>query len=170
MSDEVHSHGQHGEAGYEHQDLSASGIFGFLLGLVVLGVLIQFVVVGTLHLFEKHNRTHQPRQNPLVQTQTETRRITPADIEKFPRPRLEESERLELHEFREREVRTLNSYAADPGTGAMRIPIEQAMLLIVQRGLPTKPQAGTVPPSVVNTVNQAAAKSDTSNKAANERK
>jgi len=41
-----------------------SGIFGFLLGLVVLGVLIQFVVVGTLHLFEKHNRTHQPRLRP----------------------------------------------------------------------------------------------------------
>ena len=40
------------------------------------------------------------------------------------------------------------------------------MQLIVQRGLPTKPQAGTAPQSVVNTVNQAAAKADTSNKTA----
>ena len=40
------------------------------------------------------------------------------------------------------------------------------MQLIVQRGLPTRPQAGTAPQSVVNTVNQAAQRSDTSDKPA----
>lgn len=164
MSTDMHNHGHHGEGEYEHQDLSSAGIFGFLIGLVLLGVLIQFVVAGTLHLFEKYNTRHQPPQNPLVQSRTETRSVTPADIAKFPQPRLEDSERLELREFREKEAQTLNSYAVDPSTGATHIPIEQAMQLIVERGLPTKPQAGTVPPSVVNTVNQAAAKADTGNK------
>jgi hypothetical protein len=166
MSTDMNNHGHHhDEAGYEHEDLSSAGVYGFLLGLIVLGVLIQFVIVGTLHLFEKYNRTHQPRQNPLVQTQTETRAVTPATVEKFPQPRLEDDERSELRDFRLKEAQTLNSYAAD-AAGATHIPIEQAMRLVVERGLPTAPQTGTTPPSIVNTVNQAAAKSDTSSKTA----
>jgi len=164
MSDEMHKHPHHGEAEYEHQDLSSLAIFGFLIALVVLGVLIQFVISGTLHFFEKYNAGHQPHQNPLLQPGTETRTVTPATIEKFPQPRLEDNERRELRDFREHEIQSLNSYGVDQSSGATHIPIAQAMQLIVQRGLPTKPQAGTVPPSVVNTANQAAAKADTSSK------
>ena len=170
MSDEMHNHGHHGEAEYERQDLSAGAIFGFLFALVVLGILIQFVVGGTLHLFEKYNSGHQPPQNPLVQAKSDTRRVSTADIEKFPQPRLENSERLELHDFREKEVQTLNSYGVDAASGATRIPIERAMQLIVERGLATKPQAGSAPPSIVNTVRQAAAKADSSNQAAGRNK
>jgi hypothetical protein len=171
MSDGMHNHGNHGEGDYEHQDLSSTSIFAFLISLIVLGVLIQFVVAGTLHLFESYNRKHQPRQNPLVATRTVTRSVTPGDIQKFPQPRLENSERLELRDFREQEAQKLNSYGwVDQNAGVARIPIAQAMQLIVQRGLPIKPQVGTVPPSAVNTANQAAAKSDTSNQAAGKKK
>jgi hypothetical protein len=170
MSTDMHNRAHHGEGEYEHQDLSSGAIFGFLIALVVLGVLIQFVISGTLHLFEKYNAGHQPHQNPLVQPQTETRKVTPGTIEKFPQPRLEDNERRELRDFREHEIQTLNSYGVDQSTGATRIPIEQAMQLIVQRGLPTKPQAGTVPPSAVNTANQAAAKADTSHKTTSKKK
>jgi hypothetical protein len=166
----MHNHAHHGEGEYEHQDLSSAAIFGFLIALVVLGVLIQFVISGTLHLFEKYNAGHQPRQNPLVQPQTETRKVTPATIERFSQPRLEDNERRELRDFREHEIQTLNSYGVDQSTGATRIPIEQAMQLIVQRGLPSKPQTGTVPPSAVNTANQAAAKADTSKTATSRKK
>ena len=61
MSTDMHKRGHHGEGEYEHQDLSAAAIFGFLIALVVLGILIQFVISGTLHLFEKYNAGHQPR-------------------------------------------------------------------------------------------------------------
>jgi hypothetical protein len=164
-----HEH-QHDEAGYEHEDLSSTGVYTFLIGLLLLGVVIQFAVAGTLHLFEKYNSRHQPYQNPLVQTQTKTRTVTPATIENFPQPRLEDSEVRELRDFREKEVQALSSYVADPTTGTTHIPIEQAMQLIVERGLPTKPQSGTTPPSIVDAVNQAAAKSDTSNKSASKKK
>jgi hypothetical protein len=160
----MHSHRHHEHAEYERQDLSAAGVFGFLVALFVFGVIVQFAVVGTLHLFEKYNSRHQPPQNPLVERRTETRSVLPSDIQKFPQPRLEESERQELHDFRLQEVEILNSYSIDAASGTMHIPIEQAMRLVVQRGLPTKPQAGTAPPSVVNTVNQAAQKADTSRK------
>ena len=48
----------------------------------------------------------------------------------------------------------------------VRIPIERAMELVAQRGLPTEPKAGAVPPSAVDVANQAAQRSDTSGKSA----
>src|ERR1700733_11666663 len=93
-------HNDHLGEEYERQDLTATGIFGFFIALIILLGLIQFAVVGMLHLFEKYNAKHQPRQNPLVKVETETRTVTPADIQKFPNPRLEDNERRELRDFR----------------------------------------------------------------------
>jgi hypothetical protein len=64
----------------------------------------------------------------------------------FPEPRLEDDERTEINDFRYQQDETLASYGwADQGGGVVRIPIDQAMKLIAQRGLPTIPQAGTAP-------------------------
>jgi hypothetical protein len=74
--------------------------------------------------------------------------VTPSDIATFPQPRLESNERLEINDFRAQEEKTLNSYGwVDQQTGVVRIPIDRAMQLLVQRGLPTRPQAGALPPS-----------------------
>jgi hypothetical protein len=152
-----------GEVEYEREDLRPATIFAFFVALIILGVLIQFVVAGMLHLFEKYNAIHQPRQNPLVQVESDTRKVTPGDIQKFPQPRLEDNERRELRQFRLGEEQTLNGYSVDAANATTRIPIDRAMQLIVERGLPTRPQTGSVPASVVNTARQAAEKSDTSN-------
>ncbi len=57
----------------------------------------------------------------------------------------------------------MHSYGwVDQPAGVVRIPIDRAMELLAQRGLPTRPQAGTVPPSEINMVKQAARRSDTS--------
>ncbi len=90
--------------------------------------------------------------------------MPPDVINTFPQPRLERNERLEINNFRLQEEQTLNSYGwVDQKAGVVRIPIDRAMQLIAQRGLPTTPKAGSVPPSEMNTVNQAAQQSDTSN-------
>jgi hypothetical protein len=76
---------------------------------------------------------------------------------------LETNERLEINDFRLQEEKTLNSYGwVDKQAGVARIPIDRAMELLAQRGLPTRPQAGAVPPSPLNTARQAATRSDTS--------
>ena len=65
------------------------------------------------------------------------------------------------------EEQTLNSYGwVDQQAGVVRIPIDRAMDLLAQRGLPTRPQAGVAPPSDVNTAKEAARQSDTSSKPA----
>jgi len=81
----------------------------------------------------------------------------------FPEPRLERNERLEIESFRLQEEQTLHSYGwVDQQAQVVRIPIDRAMQLIAERGLPTRPQAGTVPPSPVTLARQAAQRSDTS--------
>jgi hypothetical protein len=162
MTDHTPHNDHLGEGEYERQDLSGGSILSFFVALISLLGLIQFAVVGMLHLFESYNAKHQPRQNPLVKVETETRKVTPADIQKFPNPRLEDNERRELRDFRLQEEQTLNGYGADQGAGTQHIPIDRAMQLIVERGLPTKPQVGTAPGSAVTTSRQAAEKADTS--------
>jgi hypothetical protein len=80
---------------------------------------------------------------------------------------LESDERQEINDFRMQEEQTLNSYGwVDHSAGVVHIPIDRAMQLLAQRGLPTRPQAGTVSPSNVNTAKEAARQSDTSAKPA----
>jgi hypothetical protein len=155
---------EHAEEGYEQQDLSAQGIYAFLISLVAGGVLVYLVVLGLYKFMDARQRARQPQQSPLVQqVDTNTRVVSPDEIKKFPEPRLERNERVEINDFRLTEEQTLNSYGwVDERAGVVRIPIERAMQLLAQRGLPTTPKAGTIPPSAVNVANQAAQRSDTS--------
>jgi hypothetical protein len=164
MSDELNLHPEHEKVAYEREDLSPRGIFAFLIGLALVGVLIHFAVKGMYGYLDSYQKQHQPPLNPLVsQTETDSRKVSNADIARFPQPRLETNERLEITDFRLQEEKKLNSYDwIDQKAGIARIPIERAMQLLAQRGLPTRPQAGTVQPSPVNMARQAATRSNTS--------
>src|SRR5271165_2963234 len=166
MSEKKQYGHEHEEEGFEHQDLTAHGVYGFLISLAVGGVLVYFVIWGLYHFMDARQRSQQPEQGPLVkQVETDTRIVSPDDVAKFPQPRLERNERVEINDFRLQEEQTLNSYGwVDESAGVAHIPIEHAMQLLAQRGLPTTPKAGTVPPSAVNTATQAAQRSDTSGK------
>ena len=155
--------------GFEQQDLGSRPVYGFLISLVVVGVLVYYVLWGMFHFLDAFNRKHQPPVNPMVQAEQDTREPdaphTSTKIQQeFPEPRLEDNERTELSPFRFQEEQTLNSYGwVDQNAGVAHIPIDKAMELIAQRGLPTTPQAGSVPPSPVNLAKAAAAAADTSN-------
>src|ERR1700694_3297110 len=164
MSEELNLHQEHDEVAYEREDLSPRGVFAFLIGLALVGVVINFAWKGMYGYLDAYQKEHQPPLNPLVsQTENESRKVSNADIARFPQPRLETNERLEINAFRLQEEKTLNSYGwIDQKAGIVRIPIDRAMELLAQRGLPTRPQAGAVPPSPVNTARQAVTRSDTS--------
>jgi len=171
MSEETTRHGHQAGGEFERQDLSPRTVYAFLFGLAVAGIFVYLLIWGMYRFLDAYQRSHQPPQSPLAQTtETDTRETnraaTSAEIDnKFPQPRLERNERLEINDFLFKEEQTLNSYDwVDEKSGVMRIPIERAMQLVAQRGLPTTPRAGTMPTSEVNVVNQAAKKSDTSSK------
>lgn len=170
MNDEI-NHG-HSEVEYEREDVSLRVIWLSFAGLALAGVLVYLIVLGLYGYLDKYARTHQPPQNPMVQpSEADTRETNPARTKaeidaNFPQPRLERNERVEINEFRLGEEQKLNSYGwVDEKAGVVRIPIERAMQLIAERGLPTTLRVGEVPPSEVNVVNQAARRSDTSNEA-----
>lgn len=164
MSEEMTRH-EHGKAGeFEQQDLRPGSVYAFLLGLTVAGIVVYFVLWGMYRILNSYEKAHQPPLNPLVQqVETDTRKVLPEEIAKFPQPRLEQNERMEINDFLLQEEQTLNSYGwVDQKAGVVHIPIERAMQLVAERGLPTTPKVGTVPPSEINVVNQAAQQSDTS--------
>lgn len=148
--------------GFEREDVSTTPLFGFLVGLVVTGVVVYYVIWGVFHFMDAYERKHQQSKSPMVAMQPDTREPnterTNAKIQQeFPQPRLEDSETTEINDFRYQQDETLASYGwVDQSGGVVRIPIDQAMKLIAQRGLPTIPQAGTAPAAPDNAVAPAA--------------
>jgi hypothetical protein len=61
-----------------------------------------------------------------------------------PEPRLQTNPRLELQEMRAEENAVLQTYGwVDREKGVARMPIDEAMKIVVQRGLPARtPNAG----------------------------
>jgi hypothetical protein len=137
------------DTGYEHQDLTPRSVYGFLVALAVGVIVVAALLLGVYRAMDTYEREHQPLQSPLVpETQTDTRVVSPNEVNAFPQPHLETNERLEINAFRLREEQTLESYGwVDEKAGVMRIPIDRAMQLIAQRGLPTAPKTGGSPPA-----------------------
>jgi hypothetical protein len=164
MTDDIHIDGHNEDAEFEREDLGAKPVILFLVGLTVGCVLLALVLKGMYSYLDARENRHQPAPNPLAQqTRPDLRSVTPGDITKFPEPRLETDEPREITAFRIHEEQTLHSYGwVDQPAGVVRIPIDRAMELVAQRGLPSRPQAGTVPPSDVKMVREAARRSDTS--------
>jgi hypothetical protein len=146
MSNETQHENATGHGSFERQDLQARGILYFLLALVVGTVLCLFVLRGLFVFLDHREKALQPPVNPLVtNVPQDTRHIAPGYPQRaFPNPKLEEDERGQLNGIRLEEEQTLNSYGwIDEKAGTVRIPIEHAMDLLVQRGLPVRPQGAT---------------------------
>jgi hypothetical protein len=130
-----------GNGGYERSDIGSAGVLYFLLGLFVAGLFIFFLVDGIYSYLDKRSQAEQAPVNPLVtNAPADTRHISkdyPQDT--FPNPKLEEDERGQLNGIRLKEEQTLSTYDyIDKNAGTIRIPIDRAMDLIAQRGLPVR--------------------------------
>ena len=134
---------RHEEVEFEREDLSAGAILGFLAGLAIVGLVMHIALLGIYRYLEHYDKTHQPPQNPLVKAvNVDTRQATPQDANKFPLPRLETNERGQLYDQRIKEEETLNTYGwVDQNAGIAHIPIDRAMEIIAEQGLPTAPTA-----------------------------
>ncbi len=153
MSNQPHPASSNGNGGYERKDIGVAGVLYFLLGLLVAGLFIFFLVEGIYAYLDKRSEAQQTPVNPLVTNAPADTRHIPAqyngDYEKFlkdnfPAPQLEIDERNQLDKIRKDEERTLASYGyIDQNAGIVRIPIERAMDLIAERGLPVRAQSAT---------------------------
>jgi len=152
MSDEMINPGHSGhEPEFEREDLGTRGVFAFMIGLAVIGVAIYFIIVGMYSFLDNYERSQMATASPLITTKgAMSRVVTQADMDKAFKdngaPMLETNERGQLRDFLMNQENRLNSYGwVDEKAGVAHIPIERAMELIVQRGMPVYPQgnAGT---------------------------
>ncbi len=126
-------HAHHASTGpsveHETSDVNIRAVFGFAVGLTVAGVVIGFAVWLLFQYFTA--REAQPRftEYPLM---TQEQRLPPE-------PRLQVNPRQDMTDLRAHENQELQSYEwVDKNAGVVRIPIERAMQLVVERGLPTR--------------------------------
>src|SRR6266404_9995420 len=117
-----------------------------MIGLVVSGVIIYFIIVGMYSFLDRYERSQMTTASPLVApSDTMSRVMTQDEVDKLFKengaPMLETNERGQLRDFLMDQEKQLNSYGwVDEKAGVAHIPIERAMELIKQRGLPVYPQ------------------------------
>ena len=118
-------------AKYEHTDIDPSIGYKFAVWLAVAMMLSGGVVYGTFWYFEgQRNAANQAAQKyPLAVGR----------VQEPPSPRLQTQTFKDIYLLRKGENEKLESYAwVDKGTGVTRIPIERAMELTIERGLPAR--------------------------------
>jgi len=130
--------------GYEHEDLSSKGPFYFFAGLALLCLVIYLIVFGMYRFLDSYQTAHEPPVSPMATPEADTRAVMPESTQNFPQPRLEENERTQLRQFVEDQDRKLATYDwVDKDKGIARIPIDRAMELIAERGLPVRPEGAS---------------------------
>ena len=122
-----------GSTSHETSDVNIRAIFGFAAGLLLTGVFIYFFVWLLFLFFASREAARVAPQFPLAAT--EQNRLPPE-------PRLQTNPREDLRELRAGEDDTLSTYGwVDRNAGVVRIPIDEAMKLVVERGLPARSEA-----------------------------
>jgi len=99
-------------------------------------------LVGMFAYLDTYTKRHEAATNPLAPaTSLDLRNPGPSVANEFPLPRLETNELGQLNDQRLQEENILNSYGwVDQKAGVAHIPIERAMQLLAQRGLPVAPE------------------------------
>jgi hypothetical protein len=127
---------------YESSDANARAIYGFGIGLAILGAICALATWGglrALEAYEDHQDKARMAANPMI-PEERMKMATPTAAHEFPTPQLQRDDATEMNEEIAEENAKLTHYQwVDQGQGIVRIPIDQAMQLVLQHGLPARP-------------------------------
>jgi len=148
MSEEVNNH--RGETGHEEDVVKVGGITGFMVVLTVAVVFIGWLIVAVLNSFEGRERQAEIESRPSPFA-AERSKLPPEprlqlapnseeQIDKNEAPDLKTQHPLEeMKALRGTWKDELDHYGwVDKPSGVVRIPIEQAKKMLLERGLPTR--------------------------------
>ncbi|MDB5351493.1 MAG: hypothetical protein JWN86_2740 [Planctomycetota bacterium] len=117
-----------GRAGHEPSDLNIRALVLFLAALIVMSIMVYFALRQLMARYTRESRRIEQQRPALFADQKG----------QFPEPRNQVNPRADLARLRDRERSILNSYGwVDREAGVARIPIDRAMTLLAQRGVPT---------------------------------
>jgi hypothetical protein len=115
---------------HEESDVDIRAILGFGAALVVVAVVIHLLTYVLFRYLESREGRRVTPEYPLAAAQAN--RVPPE-------PRLQTDPREDLRELREKEDEMLGSYGwVDKNAGVVRIPIDEAIKLTLERGLPAR--------------------------------
>ncbi len=151
-------------AGYERSDASVTGIAVFLISLLIFVGVVGMLCYGIGAWFNarmnredgpnsKWTKTVDVRQLGNLPSNPELQNKVAEITQTFPTPRVQlDDGNQDVADLHAREDLLLNNYTwVDQSKGTVRIPIEQAMQLIAQRGLQVAPAATTQAPMAGDT-------------------
>ena len=123
-------HVENPEVHHEHGDVNISAIFGFGGGLIVVAAVVHLLIYALFGYFDRREGVQAPAEYPLAAAESQR---------KPPEPRLQTNPRQDLADMRAKEDEVLGSYGwVDKNAGVVRIPIDAAMKLTLERGLPAR--------------------------------
>ena len=123
-------------------DENVRGILRFGFWMIVAAVVIYAVLWGMFQYFDRQAAAADPARNPLLAGEK-----PPANpAARFPQPQLQPNAAADLEKTRAREDEILASYGwVDRNAGEVRMPVERAMQMIAERGVPVWPPAPQQP-------------------------
>jgi hypothetical protein len=136
-TNEPHGHGhvpeeQNPGVSHERRDVNVFQITAFGIGLMLSCIVVVFAMWAMFD-FLAHREDDKNADNPAASMMKERQKLPPE-------PRLQATPKIELKDLRSDEEAILNGYGwIDPSKGIVRIPIGQAMDIVAQKGLPSKP-------------------------------
>lgn len=120
-------------AQHEHSDIDPSYGYKFALWLSVAMVISAGIVYGTFQIFEGQMQARDAAAQRFP--------LAAGRVQEPPAPRLQTQPFKDVYLLRQSEALTLGSYAwVDRDNGVVRVPIQEAMRLTIERGLPTRPE------------------------------
>jgi len=111
--------------GHETTDINVWAVGKFGIALAAVMIVSLFLLFGLMKYFQSQEATE------VVKT------VDPAKV--FPQPQLQQTPIPDLKTFHADEDKVLNTYGwVDPQKGIVRIPIDRAIDVLAQRGLPAR--------------------------------
>jgi hypothetical protein len=143
-----------GEAQHEGSDVNIKAIVGSGVFLVICGIIIHFVLYGFYKVLDHEMEKQNPPANPMVKVErpagastmsAETAEETAKRLNRTfggnaLNPMLQVDDVRDMDAMRKAQNAQIDQYQwMNKDTGSVRIPVERAMDLIVERGLPNVP-------------------------------
>jgi hypothetical protein len=131
------------DVAHEHSDINIRALVWSAAVLAGVSIGAAILVYFLFNFFEREAKSRDPKLSPLAMPAAQmppTTNTTP-EFGDAPEPRLLTSEPANLWNIRQREQQILQGYGwVDKGAGVARIPIDEAKKLLLERGLPVRPE------------------------------
>ena len=118
------------EVHHEESDANIGAVLGFGAALIVTAAIIHLLIFVLFGYFNSREGVQVTAEYPLAASQ---------GPREPPEPRLQTNPRQDMADLRAKEDEWLGSYGwVDKNAGFVRIPIDAAMKLTLERGLPSR--------------------------------